>query len=134
MKLPVALNRNTVLIFLGILAVSGPDIQAAANWLTASGIPHVTGIVHILGILVLACGGLALALPWLRQTMAKAGLATPPGAVAPWNPAKDNVVPMVQAPRSADPDSVNTPAKQQAVPLQDDKTPITVPFKKGPTT
>ena len=85
MKLP---NRNQILLALGTLFALGPDLDAAAKWLAASGIPHVTGAVHILGVVALALGGLALAWNRLRPLLALAGLATPPGALAPWVPGK----------------------------------------------
>ena len=85
MKLP---NRNQVLLIIGALAVEGPDIDAAGKWLAASGIPHVTGAVHLLGLLAAVLGGLALAWPKIRGGLALLGLATPPGAVAPWVPGK----------------------------------------------
>ena len=86
MKLPVALNRNTVLLILGWACTQGPDIDAAAAWLKASHVPHAMGLVHLLGGLSLTLGALALAMPWIRQSMAALGLATPPGAKAPWTP------------------------------------------------
>ena len=86
MKLP---NRNQILIAIGLFAVEGPDVAAVANWLAASGIPHLEGVVHILGSISLALGGLALAWPRIRSILAAGGLATPPGAVAPWDPKRD---------------------------------------------
>jgi len=83
MKLPVALNRNTLLLFLGWACTQGPDIDAAAEWLKASHIPHAMGLVHLLGSLSLTLGALALAMPWIRKTIAVLGFATPPGAQAP---------------------------------------------------
>ena len=84
-KLP---NRNQILIAIGLLSVMGPDIDAAGRWLTASGIPHVTGVVHLLGLLSAVLGGLALAWPKIRPFLATLGLTTPPGAVAPWVPGR----------------------------------------------
>ena len=92
MKLNI--NRNQVLIAIGVLSVEGPDVAAVAAWLAKSGIPHLEGVVHILGALSLALGGLALAWPRIRGLLAAGGLATPPGAQAPWDPKRDNVVPM----------------------------------------
>jgi hypothetical protein len=86
MKLP---NRNQVLIVIGLLAVEGPDVAAVATWLSGLGIPRLIGVVHFLGFLSAALGGLALAWPRIRAILAAGGLATPPGAVAPWNPARD---------------------------------------------
>ena len=86
MKLP---NRNQVLIVIGLLSTMGPDVAAVAAWLPTLGIPHLTGLIHVLGSISLTLGGLALAWPRIRAILAAAGLATPPGAVAPWNPARD---------------------------------------------
>jgi hypothetical protein len=80
------LNRNQILLVIGFLASAGPDVATVSGWLSASGIPHVTGMVHAFGWLSTAIGGLALAWPRIRSLLALAGLATPPGAVAPWNP------------------------------------------------
>jgi len=92
MKFP---NRNQVLIVMGLLATQGPNLDAVAKWLAASGIPHLTGIVSLLGWVATALGGLALAWPQIRGLLAAGGLATPPGAQAPWNPAVDTgVVPI----------------------------------------
>jgi len=108
----VKVNLNTVLFILGALAMAGPDISSVEAWLSASGIPHVIGIVHLLGYVATACGGLALVLPWLRRTLAILGLATPPGAQAPWNPSRDNVAPMIRVAREPDPGSVTVPVSR----------------------
>jgi hypothetical protein len=108
----IRLNLNTVLFVLGGLAIAGPDFSAASAWLAASGIPHVIGIVHLLGYAATACGGLALAMPFLRKTLALLGLATPPGAQAPWNPSRDNVAPMIRVARTPDPGSVTVPVSR----------------------
>ena len=83
------LNRNQVLIAIGLLAAEGPDVAAVAAWLPTLGIPHLTGLIHILGTISLTLGGLALAWPRIRSLLAAGGLATPPGAIAPWDPTKD---------------------------------------------
>jgi hypothetical protein len=85
----MTINRNQILLVLGFLATQGPNLEAVAKWLAGSGIPHVNGAVTLLGWLVTAIGGLALAWPRIRSILAAGGLATPPGAVAPWNPSRD---------------------------------------------
>ncbi|MGO9663643.1 MAG: hypothetical protein ACLP66_10075 [Polyangia bacterium] len=86
MKLP---NRNQVLIAIGLLAAEGPDVASVAAWLTSLGIPRLIGVIHFLGFVSAALGGLALAWPSIRTKLALLGLATPPGAVAPWTPGRD---------------------------------------------
>ena len=71
------INRNQVLIAVGFLATQGPNLSAVAAWLAKSGIPHLTGVVNMLGWVATALGGLALAWPRIRSTLAAAGLATP---------------------------------------------------------
>ena len=96
------INVNTLLFILGIASISGPDIKAVADWLTGSGIPHAIGVAHILGYVVTACGGLALMLPWLRKRLALLGLATPPGARAPWIPGQiEAAAPVAETPSSS---------------------------------
>ncbi|HJX54583.1 MAG TPA: hypothetical protein VJ801_17585 [Polyangia bacterium] len=85
----MTINRNQVLIAIGLLAAEGPDVATVAAWLPTLGIPHLTGLIHILGTLSLMLGGLALAWPRIRSILAAGGLATPPGAVAPWDPSRD---------------------------------------------
>ena len=81
------LNLNTILLILGGLAVMAPDFLDASAWLTSLGVHWLLPVAHGLAVVALACGGLALALPRLRKMLALLGLATPPGALAPWNPA-----------------------------------------------
>ena len=85
----LSINRNQILIAIGLLSTEGPDVSAVAAWLPTLGIPHLTGVIHLLGTVSLMLGGLALAWPRIRSLLATAGLATPPGAVAPWNPTRD---------------------------------------------
>jgi hypothetical protein len=99
------INRNQVLIGIGLIAFCGPDLDAVARWLLASHIPHVTGLVHLLGWASTAVGGLALAWPRIRGFLALLGMATPPGAQAPWIPGKDDVVPF-PAPQAVQQSSV----------------------------
>ena len=91
----LSINRNQVLFVIGFLATQGPNLEAVAKWLASSGIPHVTGVVTLLGWMVTAVGGLALAWPRIRGLLAAGGFATPPGAQAPWDPKLNpNVVPV----------------------------------------
>jgi hypothetical protein len=85
----LSINRNQVLLAIGLLSTEGPDVAAVAAWLPTLGIPHLTGLIHLLGTISLMLGGLALAWPRIRSVLAAAGLATPPGAVAPWDPTRD---------------------------------------------
>ena len=95
------INWNTVLLLLGGLAGLGPDVGAVSAFLVSSGIPHAVGIVHLLAYVATALGALALALPKLRSFLAMLGLATPPGAQAPWDPKKDVVFPFPPPPAQA---------------------------------
>ena len=106
MKLP---NRNQVLIAIGLLAAEGPDVASVAAWLTSLGIPRLIGVIHFLGFVSAALGGLALAWPSIRTKLALLGLATPPGAQAPWNPGRDGN-PLAVAPLVSVPGSVTPPA------------------------
>jgi hypothetical protein len=85
----LSINRNQILLAIGFLATQGPNLSAVAAWLASSGIPHMTGVVTLLGWMVTALGSLAIAWPRIRSALAAGGLATPPGAVAPWNPTRD---------------------------------------------
>jgi hypothetical protein len=100
------INRNQVLIAIGFLATQGPNLDAAAKWLASSGIPHLAGVVTLLGWMATALGSLALAWPRIRSALAAGGLATPPGAVAPWDPTRDagpGGVPLVSLPGPSTP-------------------------------
>jgi hypothetical protein len=122
------LNLNTILFVLGAIGLFAPDVQALAALLASVHISFLVTPIKVLGFVATAMGGLAIAVPRLRAKLASLGLATPPGAQAPWNPAKDNVVPMVQAPRGQDPDSANTPAKPARMFPVNDPDAITRPF------
>ena len=64
------------------------------------------GICHILGYVTTGCAGLALMIPWARRFLSVLGLATPPGAQAPWSPIKQpGVVPIAQM-RAVDPENL----------------------------
>jgi hypothetical protein len=116
MKLP---NRNQLLLIVGLIVAEGPDVAAVASWLSGLGIPHLAKLVHFLGWLSTALGSAALAWPAIRAKLALLGLATPPGAQAPWNPSRDNVAPMIRVARTPDPGSVTVPVSRL-----DDDTPV----------
>ena len=106
----LSINRNQILLAIGFLATQGPNLSAVAAWLASSGIPHMTGVVTLLGWMVTALGSLAIAWPRIRSALAAGGLATPPGAVAPWNPTRDaGPVPPVALVPSDTPPSPATP-------------------------
>lgn len=89
------LNLNTILFVLGALGVFAPDVLGLAVYLSSLHLAFLVPIVKALGWLATAMGGLAIAVPRLRAKLAVLGLATPPGAQAPWIPGKDaGVVPM----------------------------------------
>jgi hypothetical protein len=110
----MTINRNQILIVLGFLATQGPNLSAVAAWLAKSGIPHLTGVVNMLGWVATALGGLALAWPRIRSTLAAAGLATPPGALAPWDPTRD--VPAGTTPSRTLVSVVTTPSSEAPTP------------------
>jgi hypothetical protein len=77
------LNRNQVMLIIGLLVAEGPDVAAIANFLASSGIPHLTGAVHFLGWLSTALASAALAWPKFRDGLSKLRLATAPSSVTP---------------------------------------------------
>lgn len=84
------LNLNAILLFLGWVALAAPTLDSVAKSLNnMTGIPYAAAISQILGGVALMLQGLALAVPMLRSGLAKIGVATPPGARAPWNPERD---------------------------------------------
>ena len=85
MKFP---NRNQIMIIIGLVVAEGPDVAAVAAWLGGLGIPHLAKLIHLLGWLSTALASAAIAWPSIRSKLALAGLATPPGATAPWIPGR----------------------------------------------
>lgn len=83
------INFNTLLIILGSLGILAPDITGLAAWLSAMHVGWLTHVVHGLGLLAAFCSAAPLVVPRLRAFLALLGLATPPGAVAPWDPTRD---------------------------------------------
>ena len=125
MKLPVAMNLNTILIVLGGLGVFSPDIAFVATWLASMHIAWLGSVVRALGLLAAFCSAAPLVVPKLRAFLALFGLATPPGAKAPWTSAP--VVPI--APMAV-------PQEQDDIVTGDVRPPkgvVIVPPKKPPT-
>jgi hypothetical protein len=104
------LNLNTVLAILGGLGVFAPDIASVASMLAGLHIGWMAYVVRALGLLAAFCAAAPLVVPRLRAFLALLGLATPPGAQAPWIPGK--------------------PGDPTAIPAQSlDPTPVTVPSR-----
>jgi hypothetical protein len=113
------INLNTILIVLGGLGVFAPDIAMIATWLASMHIAWLGSVVRGMGLLAAFCSAAPLVVPRLRAFLALLGLATPPGAQAPWIPGKDVVAPQPTG----------------AVPAQSpDPTPVTIPFRTPPKT
>ena len=87
------LNLNTLLIVLGGLGVFAPDIAAVATWLASMHVAWLGSVVRALGLLAAFCSAAPLVVPRLRAFLALLGLATPPGARAPWIPNPAQVSP-----------------------------------------
>jgi hypothetical protein len=83
------LNLNTILLVLAGLGVFAPDVASVAAWLASMNIAWLGTVVKGLGLLAAFCSAAPLVVPRLRSFLALLGLATPPGAVAPWNPTRD---------------------------------------------
>ena len=83
------INLNTVLLVLAGLGVFAPDIASVAGWLASMHVAWLGTVVKGLGLLAAFCSAAPLVVPRLRAFLALLGLATPPGAVAPWDPKRD---------------------------------------------
>ena len=88
------LNLNTILLVLAGLGVFAPDIASVAAWLASMNIAWLGTVVKGLGLLAAFCSAAPLVVPRLRSFLALLGLATPPGAQAPWDPKRDVVTPV----------------------------------------
>ncbi len=108
------INLNTILAILGGLGVFAPDIAAFASMLAELHISWLGYVVRALGLLAAFCAAAPLVVPRLRAFLALLGLATPPGAVAPWVPGK-----------------AGDPALQAAPLPKTEVTPVTVPNPTG---
>jgi hypothetical protein len=124
------LNLNTILVILGGLGVFAPDISALSTELASWHIAWLAYVVRALGLLAAFCAAAPLVAPRLRAFLALLGLATPPGAQAPWDPKRNpDVVPVpaVAPPTKLFPDEVAVPSKRG-----DEPTPATVPLHVVP--
>ena len=83
------LNLATILAILGGLGVFAPDVAGLATWLASMNISWLSYVVRGLGLLAAFFAAAPLVVPRLRSFLALLGLATPPGAVAPWDPKRD---------------------------------------------
>ena len=127
------INPNTILALLGCLGVFAPDIAAVASTLAELHISWLVPVVRGLGLLAAFCAAAPLLIPKLRPLLALLGLATPPGAPAPWVPGKPGDPVLTDAPATTATGA--TPVKPvlvQAVPLpRADDTPVTVENPTG---
>ena len=82
------LNLSTILAILGAAAELVPDLTGLAAYLTSLHVGWLTHVAHALGIAALLLASLPQIIARLRPVLALAGLATPPGALAPWVPGK----------------------------------------------
>lgn len=82
------LNLSTILLALGLVAQFGPDVAAVSAWLTGLGVAWLVWPAKILGAVALTLSALPLVIKRLRPVLALLGLATPPGAPAPWIPGR----------------------------------------------
>lgn len=85
------LNLNTILVILGGLGVFAPDVAGLASWLATMHAAWLAYPIRGLGLLAVFFAAAPLVVPRLRAFLALLGLATPPGAVAPWIPGVDRV-------------------------------------------
>ena len=99
------INLNTILLVLAGLGVFAPDIASVAAWLASMNVAWLGTVIKGLGLLAAFCSAAPLVVPRLRAFLALLGLATAPGARAPWDPTK--VTPPVDAPPSAAPTPVD---------------------------
>jgi hypothetical protein len=112
-------NLSTVLAILACLGVFAPDVASVASMLAGLHITWMAPVVRVLGLLAAFCAAAPLIVPKLRPLLALLGLATPPGALAPWVPGKPGD-PQLAAPNTAAPDRESKP------------TPITTPIVTRP--
>jgi len=94
------LNLNTLLLILGGLGVFAPDVASVAAWLASMHIAWLALPVKILAFAATVFAAAPLIAPRLRAFLALLGLATPPGAQAPWIKGQDVVpFPPPEAPK-----------------------------------
>jgi hypothetical protein len=102
------LNLNTLLFVLGGLGVFAPDVASIAAWMASMHVAWLVLPIKILAFIATAFAAAPLIVPKLRAFLALLGLATPPGAQAPWVPGQA-VTPF---PPPVDLKQVVTPQKQ----------------------
>ena len=116
------INLNTILLILGGLGVFAPDVAWVASALTSLHVGWLAYPVRFVGLLAAFCAAAPLVVPRLRAFLALLGLATPPGALAPWVPGKPgdpqltapvDVPVLVRAARLPDPGSVSVPVSDK---------------------
>ena len=83
------INLNTILLILGGLGVFAPSVTSVATWLASMNVVWMSPVIRGLGLLAAFFSAAPLVVPQLRAFFASLGLATAPGARAPWNPVKD---------------------------------------------
>ena len=105
------LNLSTLLLILGGLGAFAPDVASVAAWLAST---HLTWLVlpaKAIGFVAVLFAAAPLIVPRIRSFLALLGLATPPGALAPWTPGKPGDP---DAPKPAD-EAVTKPATPVAI-------------------
>jgi hypothetical protein len=89
----VKINLNKILALLGAVAEFAPDVAGASTWLSAHGVGWASYAARGLGVIALLMASLPQIIKRLRAPLAQLGLATPPGAQAPWIPGRDLAAP-----------------------------------------
>ena len=84
-KLP---NINTILAVIGALGVFAPDVAAFAAALASLDVAWLATPIRILGFVATFLAAAPIAVPKIRAFLARFGLATPPGTLAPWVPGR----------------------------------------------
>jgi len=101
---PMKVNLATLLAILGGLGVFAPDVAGLAAWLATMHIGWLAYVVRGLGFVAALFAAMPIMVPRLRAFLSLFGLATAPGAQAPWEPSRDkNVVPAPGLPLAAPP-------------------------------
>jgi hypothetical protein len=83
------LNWNTILAILGATCELAPDLTGLATYLKSLHVGWLNHVAHGVGIVALLMASLPQIIVRLRAPLALLGLATPPGALAPWIPGKE---------------------------------------------
>jgi hypothetical protein len=73
------INLNTVLLFLGAIAVFAPDVASVAAWLAGAGIEWLAPVARMLGALALLLSSLPRIITRLRPVLSMLNLASPAG-------------------------------------------------------